>query len=67
MKLQELVQKVLYKHRLNQARLAELVGKSQSWVHRASTGKVQRCDYEVYQRLEALLNTAPETITPVTD
>lgn len=38
MKLQELVQKVLYKHRLNQARLAELVGKSQSWVHRAATG-----------------------------
>lgn len=67
MKLQELVQKVLYKHRLNQVRLAELVGKSQSWVHRASTGKVQRCDYEVYQKLEILLNTAPETITPVTD
>ena len=67
MKLQELVQKVLYKHRMNQARLAKLVGKSQSWVHRASTGKVQRCDYEVYQKLEVLLNTAPETITPVTD
>ena len=67
MKLQELVQKVLYKHRLNQARLAELVGKSQSWVHRAATGKVQRCDYEVYQRLEDLLNTAPEKINPVTD
>lgn len=64
MKLQELVQEVLYKHRLNQARLAELVGKSQSWVHRASTGKVRRCDYEVYQRLEVLLNTEPETINP---
>nr|DAT21658.1 MAG TPA: Regulatory protein [Caudoviricetes sp.] len=59
MELRELANAVAYKHRLNQAQLAAKVGKSQSWAHRALSGKVERCDHDVYQKLEALLNTEP--------
>lgn len=59
MKLRELANAVAYKHRLNQAQLAAKVGKSQSWAHRVLNGKVERCDHDVYQKLEDLLNTEP--------
>lgn len=65
MGLRELANAVAYKHRLTQAQLAAKVGKSQSWAHRVLSGKVERCDNDVYQKLEALLNTEP--VTPVTD
>lgn len=67
MELRELANAVAYKHRLNQAQLAAKVGKSQSWAHRALSGKVGRCEPDVYVKLENLLNTDPEPFTPVTD
>nr|DAF35851.1 MAG TPA: LAMBDA REPRESSOR (TRIPLE MUTANT)/DNA COMPLEX-DNA COMPLEX, DOUBLE HELIX, TRANSCRIPTION-DNA.1A [Caudoviricetes sp.] len=67
MELRELANAVAYKHRLNQAQLGAKVGKSQSWAHRALSGKVGRCEPDVYVKLENLLNTEPEPFTPVTD